>query len=411
MRDGRRAVAALFLCAALSSPGQTFVLALYLESLIASLDVTRAWLATGYAIATFIAAAALMPFGHLADRLSSRRFLVIVLATIAAGMALLAGATRPWHVLAAFILLRLAGQGAVGVGLLTAVVRHFPDGRGRSLSLANLGYSAGEALFPFLVLALISVSGWRQSLGLLVLAYVGLAIPAVAGWLHDPPGSRLGRAPADPASVTAGSTWAAVRTPVFWIALLAFAVLPVGVTALFFHQVALFRAAGIGETLVPLAFALYAVSHAGGMAVAGRWIDGMSPRLSATLSTVGMLAAIGVLVLPVGPVGTVVGYAVLLGCSSALSSLGGALVWPILFGPTAVGSIRAVSSALRNGATAVGPLLIVIGPETGVPGAVEPLVMLAVVGLVAAFWLPGRAGTRTAGDGRRLDAAAVDPLP
>jgi predicted MFS family arabinose efflux permease len=384
---------ALFLCAALSSPGQTFVLALYLEPIMAAVGASRPAVSMWYAVATFVAAAALLPFGHLADRLSTRRFLLIVIGTIAVGMAILAGATLPWHVLTGFILLRLAGQGAVGVGLLTAVVRRFPVQRGQPLSLANLGYPAGEAVFPFLVIALISSAGWRQSLLFIAVVYVTVAIPALARWLTGTASDRLidsGSLASEPAGF--GSTLAAVRAPSFWAALLAFSTLPVAVTALFFHQVALFRLAGIGESLVPLAFAVYAASHALGTAVLGRSIDAMSPRRTATLSALGLLAAVAIILLPLGTLSTVVGYSVLLGCSSALSSLGGALVWPILFGVTAVGRIRAVSSALRNCATAVGPLLVVIPSAAGILGTLSPLLALVIGGLVAAAWLPARGG-------------------
>ena len=82
-RQDHRTVVALFLCAALSSPGQTFVLALYLEPIMAAVGASRPAVSMWYAVATFLAAAALLPFGHLADRLSTRRFLLIVVATIA----------------------------------------------------------------------------------------------------------------------------------------------------------------------------------------------------------------------------------------------------------------------------------------------------------------------------------------
>lgn len=385
---------------------------------MAALGVSRVSVSTWYAVATFVAAAMLIPLGHLADRLNSRRFLLAVLATMAIGMAALAGATRPWHVLAGFVLLRLAGQGAIGVGLLTAIIRRFPHQPGRPLSLANLGYPAGEAVFPFLVIVLISFSGWRLSLLVIAVAYVTMAIPALARRLDDP--ARTSVFAIDAASDRGGSAFAALRAPVFWAALLSFSVLPIAVTALFFHQVAVFRLAGIDESVVPLAFALYAVSHAMGVAVIGRYIDAMSPRRAATLSAVGLLGAIGVILLPLGTLGTVVGYAVLLGVSAALSNLGGALVWPVLFGTAAVGRIRALSSAFRNCATAAGPLLVVIPSGAGMLGTMSPLLAIIAGGLVAAAWLPARGMFEDLPGPRRTDAiaptagreqpVAVDPI-
>lgn len=355
---------------------------------MAGLQVSRASVSIWYTVATLAAAAMLMPFGHLADRVSTRRFLLLVMGLIAVGVAVLASAMHPLLVLAAFVLLRLAGQGATGVGLLTAVIRRFPLGSGRPLSLASLGYSAGEIVFPFLVTSAIGLLGWRESLAFIAVAYVAVAMPILAWGLGGPMGvvptpGAPGMSPGN-----AGSTAEALRQPVFWVALIAFSVLPIAVTALFFHQVAVFRLAGIEDSLVPLAFALYAISHAIGTGVLGRVIDAMSPRVAAFTSGAGMLAAVGALLLPVPALISVSAYAALLGFSAALAALGGALVWPLLFGAVAVGRIRAASSALRNCATAAGPLLITIPLGANVVQAVMPLFAVAIAGLLAAIWLP-----------------------
>lgn len=388
----------LFLSAALSSPGQTFVLALYVEPIMAGLQVSRAAVSIWYTVATLVAAAMLMPFGHLADRVSTRRFLLLVMGLIAVGVAVLASAMHPLQVLGGFVLLRLAGQGAIGVGLLTAVIRRFPLRTGRPLSLASLGYSAGEIVFPFLVTSAIALVGWRESLAFIAVAYVAVAMPILARGLSGPMGAVPPAAAPRTSPGIAGSAADALRQPIFWVALIAFSVLPIAVTALFFHQVAILRLAGIDDGLVPLAFALYAVSYAIGTAVLGRVIDAMSPRVAAIASGVGMLAAVGALLLPVPALITVSAYAALLGFSAALAALAGALVWPLLFGALAVGRIRAASTALRNCATAAGPLLIAIPLSANVVQAVIPLFAVAIAGLLAAFWLPRG---RRFGDGGR----------
>jgi MFS family permease len=180
VNDARqRTLVGLFLSALLSSPGQTFVFALYIEHLMQALDLSRAQASASYALATLTAAASLVGLSHVADRLRTRALLLGVMTIIAAGMVLMALATAPWHLVLALVLLRLAGQGAVGVSLLTVVVRRFEDGtRGRPLSVATLGYPAGEALFPFAVSLLMATVGWRQSLGVLAGVYVIGALPA-----------------------------------------------------------------------------------------------------------------------------------------------------------------------------------------------------------------------------------------
>jgi MFS family permease len=178
-------------------------------------------------------------------------------------------------------------------------------------------------------------------------------------------------------------------------------VLPVGVTALFFHQVALFREAGIANALVPLAFATYAGANAGATAASGRVVDAWSPRAMGVLSIGCFFAAVAILVAGPATWVTVVGYAALLGTGSATANLAGSLVWPTLFGDVGVGRVRGVAGGLRNCFTAGGPLLVTFGAGQTVIGATAPLLIVGVCGLMATRWLPDRGTTRTAGTSTR----------
>jgi MFS family permease len=71
-------VGACLLCAALSAPGQSFALALYMEPIAAELGASRVDLAGLYAWATLAAALLLPVAGRIADRTSSRVFLSAV---------------------------------------------------------------------------------------------------------------------------------------------------------------------------------------------------------------------------------------------------------------------------------------------------------------------------------------------
>jgi MFS family permease len=388
-RARRRTLVGLFLSALLSSPGQTFVFALYIEHVMRALDLTRAQVSSSYAIATLSAAALLVGLGHVADRLRSRALLLTVMSAIAAGMALMSVATTAWHLLLALMLLRLAGQGAVGVSLLTVVVRRFDDNaRGRPLSVATLGYPAGEALFPFLVAFLIAAVGWRASLGLLVGLYVVGALPSLGWLLQWPRRERVPLLHAAPAPGTTVPLSTILRRPPFWAALMAFSVLPIAITALFFHQVALFRVAGISEALVPLAFATYAGANATATAVMGHVVDRCSPRATAVMGIACFFGAVGLLLLAPASWLTVVAYAALLGTGAATATLAGSLVWPALFGDVGIGRVRAVAGGLRNCFTAGGPLLVTFGAAQPVLGATLPLLLMGTVGLAAACALP-----------------------
>ncbi len=105
-----------FLSSALTSPGQSFVMSLYLEPVMADLDLSRVEISSLYAIAT-LAAAICLPFvGRWADRVPSGRFLGSVLALIALAMAGFAAVRTVAALGIAFFALRLLAQGRQGEG-------------------------------------------------------------------------------------------------------------------------------------------------------------------------------------------------------------------------------------------------------------------------------------------------------
>jgi ABC-type xylose transport system permease subunit len=63
----------------------------------------------------------------------------------------------------AFFALRVLGQGAVGLGLLTTVLRWFERHRGRAIAIALSGYAVGEFVMPTVIVTLQESLGWRGS--------------------------------------------------------------------------------------------------------------------------------------------------------------------------------------------------------------------------------------------------------
>ena len=102
-------------CSALSAPGQSFALSLYIEHLIADVGFTRVGLSSLYAGATLSAALVLPMLGAFADRTSARKFIVLGLLGIATAMLLLSQAQGFIAVAVALIALRLLGQGATAL--------------------------------------------------------------------------------------------------------------------------------------------------------------------------------------------------------------------------------------------------------------------------------------------------------
>jgi predicted MFS family arabinose efflux permease len=222
---------------------------------------------------------------------------------------------------------------------------------------------------------------------LVAIVYVVVAMPVV-GWLltwHERhPASAAARDASQPAAPVTDAPPSFFRDPRFWLAVFVFAVVPVGTTALTFHQVGLFRAAGLADALVPVAFMCYAVSHAVMTLAAGSFVDRLSPATTGAVGSGGLLLGMLVLAVPAHPVVTAMTYAVLLGAGAALAGLGGALVWPAMFGASSIGRLRGVSSGIRNCATALGPLMITLHAGAGVLSSITLVIGLSIAGMLAA---------------------------
>lgn len=360
-----------FLCSMLSSPGQSFALSLYLEHLIADLGVTRLELSTLYAVATLMAAACLPLVGGWADRISGRRFLTGVLVLMGGAFLFFTRVQGVIALAAAFFALRLLGQGAIGLGTLTMTVRWFRRYRGRALAMVTLGYAFGEMVFPGVIYALIEGVGWRGSLLVFAVLYLLVLAPLIAwlsreriaedgpldGWPADADGRGSGKVETSHPE-TSFSLAEALRMPVFWGMLLCVSVPPMLVTAVIFHQVALFEAQGWGAGMVPASFMAFAVFGVVMTYVTGLLIEKVPSRLAVSLA-LGLMtlafAAASLTALP--PAAGALLYGAVLGLSNGTSKTANSMVWPEYFGIEALGAVKGVVNAARNGATAVGPPL------------------------------------------------------
>lgn len=362
---GWRIVGLAFLCSALSSPGQSFAFSLYLDHLIRDLGISRVELSTLYAVMTLSAAACLPFVGRAADRREGRVFLTGVLVLMAFALVLFASVRNVVMLGAAFFSLRLLGQGAIGLGTLTEVVRWFRRYRGRALAVVTLGYAVGEMVFPGAIYALIESVGWRRSALVFAGAYLFVFAPLMAwglrprseahGEMDGEPRPRPGDA-ARPAAPERSFTFReAVRTPTFWALLASVAVHPMVVTAVIFHQVALFASFGWTAALVPSAFMAYAASSVATTYGTGLLLERIPTRFGIVLAMGLTVAAFGSLSLGLpGAVGAML-YGSLLGLAGGTIGTTNSMVWPDYFGIEALGAVKGVVNAVRNGATALGP--------------------------------------------------------
>ncbi|WIG97911.1 MFS transporter [Myxococcus sp. SDU36] len=360
------------LCTALSSPGQSFIFSLYLDAFISDLGLSRLELSSTYGAATLAAAACLPLLGRWADRTTARTFLVSILCALGVTQLAFSCASSLTHLAVGFFFLRLLGQGALGLGTLTFTVRWFRRYRGRALGLVSLGYAVGELLFPGLIIWLLAALGWRGSLGVVGVSYLLVFAPLVGRLLRErdplrealdgavPPGSEAGSGHPLHVAERSYTLGQALRERRFWGLLASSAVSPLLLTAVVFHQVALFESQGWERAMVPVAFMAFALASVMLTYVSGLVLERVPTRFGASAALLLALAALMTLLLQLpAPVGPFL-YGALLGMAAGTMSGSNAQLWPDYFGVQGLGAIKGVVTAARNGAAALGPPLLAL---------------------------------------------------
>lgn len=397
-----------FLACALSSPGQSFAISLYIEEVIESLGASRLQVSSLYGAMTLLAAFFLPVVGNMADRYTGRQFLSWNIALLAVAIAFFASVQNLLMLAVAFFLLRLLGQGAIGLGTLTETVRWFRRYRGRALAVGGLGYAFGELVFPITIMTLVALVGWRNSLWVFAVIYLIVFVPVyiifmrsrAPGELLDGDGLRLEHEEIEePEEEISIDLKKALRTPVFWGLLGCVSVLPLVITAVIFHQVALFDAVGWGAERVPLSFMFFALAS-----VAATYISGII--LETVPCRYGISAGMGVAVLALAvagwggpPLWGSILYGVLFGLSAGILTAANSLVWPDYYGIEALGAIKGVVNGVRNGATAVGPPLVawLIGVEEVFSSAFWVLGLMCLGAVIIAWWMKPPVAKRVSG--------------
>lgn len=413
MKPGARLILAGVLASALSSPGQSFGIAFYVEAILRDLPISRTTLASLYGTATLLAAIALPAVGTLADRVSPRRFLPVTVALLGAALLFMSVAQGPLLLFAALVGMRLLGQGAIGLGNITSVSRAYDRHRAKALAIVTLGYPVGEIIFPTLFVLSISAMGWRGSLQLFGLGYLVIASVVLWGIIGATPAAAERTPNATMATPESDSAWLfreVLRHPVFLMSALVSAALPLVMTGVLFHQIALFERLGWGAGAVPAALIGFALGGVTGTLVAGGTLDRINPSWGFVGSGVAGLIAVGTTTLA-NPIPIV--FATLLGVASGLGGGANGLIWSHHFGLPMLGRIKGVVTSMRNGATALGPPLVAIqlgrsdmaGPALWLVAGV--FAMIAVLGAT----LPARARPASAeGDPAEGDAPRyLDP--
>jgi MFS family permease len=375
---------------------------LFVRPMADELGVGRAvfgWAQTAVQIANALFAPTM---GRLIDRFGARYLLAAAALLTGAALISLSFATAGWQVVAVFALVGLAGVSG-GASLLTSVpvTKWFVRERGRALAFLALGGPLGGLVFVPLTQILIDQSGWRRAWVVLALLGAGLIVPLSLLFVRRQP-EDLGLAPdgvdaSEPSArpATEERSWTraeALRSPVFWRLILAFALSALGTGSVALHRIPSFMDRGLDPRLISYATGL----DAGAAGLAGFTVGILTRRVPAhLLGAIGcvILAAASMLTIVADDHPTMFASMILFGTGIGCSILTQSYIWAAYFGRLHLGAIRGAVMPLTlvfGGAGA--PLAGYVRDTSGsyLPAWIAAVLLLLLAGLVLALTPPPR---------------------
>jgi sugar phosphate permease len=361
-----------------SSPGQTYFIALFGGQIRSDLGLSHGQFGAVYSIATLASAVVLLWSASLLDRINLRVFVLVVisgLAFAAFAMSLVQSVIALGLVI---FLLRHLGQGLMSTTSSTSLMRYLSANRAKGNSVANMGYSAAEAILPsIIILALLTLS-WRQAWQVTSVVLVVLIIPLVFYLLRELPnwnarfdqGLHQDRISSDQQGRAVGRKkhWTrqqVLRDPFFYLLVPALVSQSLLYTGFMFHQIHLVEEKAWSLTTWASLYALFSITTIVMSLLIGALADRVGAVRLAPFASVPM--AFGLLALSSSSsalAATV--FMFLMGCSTAAQGALGAPFFVERYGNKYFASIKSLASFIMVFATAISPVILGVFIDNGV---------------------------------------------
>jgi MFS family permease len=389
----RRLIGFGFLMAFASSFGQTYFIGVFGPSIQTEFGLSHTYWGSIYMVGT-LASALLLPWtGKQIDRLDLRLYTLLVGLFLAFACFFIASTLGPLMLVLAIFFLRQSGQGLSSHTSVTTMARYFDLGRGRSIAIAVLGFSLGEALLPFIAVLAIAGLGWRWAYGGSGVLVLLILVPA-ALWLLKGHGDRHARHIADRAAnkasgkagITSWKRGQVLRDRRFWLLMPGLFAPSLILTAMFFHHLNVALEKGWSAEWITGNYVVYAAATVVTSLITGSLVD----RLGAMRLIPFMLAplVVGLVIMAWGESPFwVVPYFIFIGINTGIAHTAVSAMWAELYGTDYIGAIKSLVASLGVFASALGPVIMGSFMDNGLS--------ISQICLVFAAWTLASMGTMT----------------
>jgi len=380
--------------AALTGPGQTIGVSVFVDPMIETLGLTRSELSTAYLIGTLLGAVALLPVGRRIDRVGARRAMTWIGLGFGAGLVVMSGVQGFVTLALGFTLIRWLGQGSLQLVSTLAITPWFERRRGFVFGLTTTATAVLMSFSPILLGAAIGLFDWRVAWILAALAVWLIVVPIAHFGIVDRP-SDVGQYPdSDPAPhpsaeppppATSHTRREALSQGRFWVLSLVIATTSMLVTALNFHQISILGNQGLTVTEAAAMFLPQIIGALAAGLVVGVLADRVHARflLMATMALLTLSLVLAAFLTP-GPM--ILVYAIVLGAAAGAGRPLVATLLPRWYGLGHIGSIQGISALTAVAASAAGPVTLSLASDAiggyG-PAALLLMAIPVVIGVAA----------------------------
>lgn len=341
----------------LSSFGQTYFISLFSAPIRTEFGLSHGEWSTIYSIGTAASAAVMIWAGALTDRFKTKWLGMFVLSGLSVACVFMALNPSPAFLVLAIFLLRFFGQGMASHAAIVAMSRWFVATRGRALAICTLGFTAGEAVFPILFVALMGIMDWR--ILWVVAGCITLGGLPYLFWSLQTERSPQQVAEENQSNGMQDRHWQrnhVLSHPLFWLMIPALLGPSAFNTAFFFHHVHFAEGKGLSQLMLVSFFPVYTVSSVCVMMVSGWLVDKLGSARTIPFYQLPMVAAFLCFGFATGPALIALGFLCLALTAGANSTIPN-VFWAEFYGTRHIGSIKAMAAAVMVLGSALGPLI------------------------------------------------------
>lgn len=346
-----------------SSLGQTFLISLFVPHFLSTLSLTNLEFGWLYSGATLTGALVLPVLGNLLDRVKLRYMSMGIGLLLGLFCFFIAGVWHPAALFLALIGLRLLGQGMLPLTASTAIARYFEVNRGKALSLAGFGVSAGEFFLPLTLTGIMAYMGWENTWMLLGASVWLLFIPASIGLVHADSPFQSHPVPADTSREGQGHAFdrkAVLRDPRFYGLVGVYLFVPFFMTGILIQQSAIGTLRQWSPELMAYGISAFGVTRLATNLLAGPMVDRFTAVKVFPFMLIPMLIGTAFLTWLDHGLTPIVFFA-FCGISNGIAGLSNTAVWAEVYGTRHFGAIRSMVSTFMVFSTAIAPVVLAWG--------------------------------------------------